>query len=183
MLDDYDDEPARFFMKTYEVAPLDVNHRAATLIEHHYPEIKEAGVTFDFLFASNENGDAITHGGYPAIGLCRIISLKDRAAGRSDAEITLDAKAWEDMTELQRNALLDHELNHVVVKRDKQNAIAFDDLSRPKLKSRKHDYQFGWFTDIAKRHGEASPEVYQAKLIWDKDGQAFFPMLTESNGR
>lgn len=167
-------------MKTYDIAHAEVAQRARRLIAEHYSDLANAEVTIDFLFANNDTGHAVSHHGYPALAVVRIISLKDRTAGRKDAEITIDQKAWEAMSPAQRDALLDHELNHLIVARDQDNAFARDDLHRPKLKMRKHDYDFGWFTEIARRHGENSPEVFQAKMIWDKDGQAYFPMLAEA---
>lgn len=166
--------------KTYEPAPKEVEQRALALIEHHYPDITKSGLTIEYLFARNDGGYAIVHGGYPAIGLCRIVNLKDRAKGNKDAEITICAETWEKMKPEQRDALLDHELNHLILVRDDMNGIKFDDLERPKLKIRKHDWQMGWFTCIAQRHGLNSPEVVQAKTLWDSDGQAFFALLTDT---
>jgi hypothetical protein len=51
---------------------------------------------------------------------------------------------------------------------------AFDALDRPKLAMRKHDHQFGWFDEVAQRHGEASPEVRQARVLMEKSGQLYF---------
>jgi Putative phage metallopeptidase len=151
-----------------------------SLIDKHYPDINQADLTIDYLLVSNGEGQAIMHHGYPALGLCRIVSLKDRAKGMADVEIQLDHRAWTGMTKEQKAALLDHELNHVIIVRGDENEILTDDLNRPKVKMRKHDFQFGWFTAIADRHGMNSPEVTQAKILWDEAGQSFFPMLTEA---
>ena len=166
--------------KTYEIAPKEVAERAEKLILKHYPDLDHSGVTIEFLYARNDRGSAVSHQGYPALAVVRVVGLKDRAKGSKDAEITIDALAYERMSPAQRDALLDHELNHLIVARDKFNDFKFDDLHRPKLVMRKHDYQMGWFTCIAQRHGLNSPEVYQAKLLWDNDGQAYFPMLADA---
>jgi len=39
---------------------------------------------------------------------------------------------------------------------------------------RKHDHQFGWFDAVAQRHGEASPEVRQARVLMESSGQLYF---------
>jgi hypothetical protein len=53
--------------------------------------------------------------------------------------------------------------------------VARDDIGRPLIKLRKHDYEFGWFNIIAARHGIASAEVQQATRIADEMGQYYFP--------
>lgn len=163
--------------KTYDTAPSEVQRRAEALIDKYHPETRKAEVTIDYVFAFNPEGDAITHGGYPALGLCRIVNLKDRSKGMSDVEITLDGAAWKEMSAEQRDALLDHELHHIVVKYDEAGCLITDDLNRPKIKMRKHDYDFGWFKVIAERHGMASPEVTQARRMMLRDGQLFWPEL------
>jgi len=40
-----------------------------------------------------------------------------------------------------------------------------------------HDFQFGWFTVIAERHGRASQECQQAKSIVVIAGQFYFPEI------
>ena len=166
--------------KTYERAPDEVEERAERLINLYHTDLELAGVRIDFIFATNDDGTAVTHHGYPALALCRVVSLKDRAKKMGDAEIVIDGVAYDAMSDAQKDGLLDHELEHLIVVRDKDGEIATDDLYRPKLKLKKHDWQMGWFTNIAQRHGMNSPEVYQAKILWDNDGQAFFPMLMEA---
>jgi hypothetical protein len=62
-----------------------------------------------------------------------------------------------------------------------------DDLGRPKLRMRKHDINFGWFNQVAKRHGSASQERIQARMILDEAGQFYWPDLVqkqeEANGQ
>ena len=146
--------------------------------ETHAP-ILDAKVKIDFIFAFpdyDENGEAISNAlklnGYPALGICRKISLKDRAKGMGDAEISIDADWWQNRaSEEQQAALLDHELHHIAVTEKR------DDLGRPILKIRKHDVQVGWFSVIAQRHGTHSQERIQAKQIMDAMGQFFWPEI------
>ena len=107
------------------------------------------------------------------------VGLKDRAKGQGDAEIIIDEIWWQDASEQAREALIDHELYHLEVKTDKNNHPAKDDLDRPKLLMRKHDYQFGWFNAIASRHAEHSVEVYQATNLFDEAGQTYFKFALE----
>jgi Putative phage metallopeptidase len=169
--------------KTYHRADQDVLEMAQDLIKQFHPHLLEPRpVKIDILMvlgATDENGNrsgtAITHGGYPCLGLARIVNLKDRAKGCGDAEILLDGDHWAEMAETQQRALLDHELHHFALKRDVHNVPQSDDYSRPCLRIRKHDYDFGWFTIIAKRHKDASQEVIQARRIVEKSGQFYLP--------
>lgn len=56
----------------------------------------------------------------------------------------------------------------------KDRAEGKPDLGRPVLKIRLHDQQHGWFDEIARRHGDASIEVQQAKAFADSSGQTYF---------
>lgn len=146
--------------------------------EQYHPELIEAQVTTEVLFAYDDKGGfPVKFGGYPALAVVKINNLKNRAKGFADIEIIVDGEAYKSLTEPQRIAVWDHELYHVVVKRDKEGNIKTDDLNRPKLSVKKHDYQLGWFREIAERHGSNSPEVYQASILWHKDGRTFFPSI------
>jgi hypothetical protein len=150
--------------------------------ESHHP-VRAEKVKIDFLFAYptlDENdvpqGDALTKNGVKCLGLCKILSLKDRVMGRGDAEISLDGEWWENASDEERAALLDHELHHISVKK-KNGLTVYDDHRRPKLKLRKHDVEIGWFDVIAARHSVHSQERIQAKQIFDNAGQLYWPQL------
>lgn len=172
-------------MPTYQKADEEAQKMAVDILaryESHKPLV-EAGVTFDLIFAyptlneqGEPTGDAIKKNGIKALGLCRIINLKDRTMGRSDVEILIDHPWWEDATDDQREALLDHELHHASVKL-KNGVVQRDDLQRPLIKLRKHDVEVGWFDIIALRHGAASIERTQAKALADDVGQLYWPDL------
>ena len=163
--------------KTYDNAPDEVIEQINDLLELYHPKLKEAGVTIHALMAHSTGGDAVSVGGYPALACVRIISLKDRVKGMKDVEIVIDAERFDELTEPQRLALLDHELHHLETVPDEGGGCKRDDASRPKLVMRRHDVQFGWFKTIAERHGSNSPEQIQAKTLIDKHGQSFFPFL------
>ena len=173
-------------MSTYQKCDKSVSLMADEILhqfETHKP-LLDAGVTVDFVFAyadvdeetGTPVGHAIMHNGYPAGGVCRKVSLKDRAMDRADAEITLDGDNWKEMIEEERRALLDHELHHIAVKIDKRG-LKRDDLGRPVLQLRKHSVQFGWFKEVAERHGVHSQERLQARQIMGLYQMYFWPEL------
>ena len=175
-------------MATYQRCPKEVEELAGELL-CKFPEHKpllDARVKIDLVFAYGKRDEktdkllsfAMVRGGVRALGIARKISLKQRALGRGDAEVALDADWWEEATKPQQAALLDHELHHIAVSfAPKTLTVKRDDLGRPKLYLRPHDYEFGWFQIIAKRHGAASEECRGAKVISDTSGQFFWPGL------
>ena len=154
--------------------------------------LEDHGIRIDLLVAKakeDKNGDtsgsALRQHGYQANAIVRITSYKDRVLGRGDAEIVVDGDMWHLWSREQQMALLDHELEHIepIVKDAigeggmRTTVLQRDDANRPKLRLKKHDFQVGWFDSVARRHGEASFEVSQAReLLEDQEvRQIYFP--------
>lgn len=176
-------------MPTFQRCDERVNAMADELLcefATHQP-LLDAKVKIDFVFAfpdyDEDSGepinDALRKNGCKALGICRKLALKDRALGRGDAEISLDGEWWRQSDNSERRALLDHELHHLDVKRNKDGTAQRDDLGRPILKLRPHDHEFGWFEVIAARHGVASQERIQARRIMEQSGQFYWPDLCQ----
>lgn len=171
-------------MSTYVKCGSEVEQLADELIEKYHSALKKHGVKIDYLFALSkldDNGDpvgpAIKANGYPALGMARIIPLKDRVGGRTDVEVILDGQRWETLADDMKAALLDHELSHFQVKLDENGDHEEDDCGRPKISMRLHDVQVGWFADVAARHGAASVEVHDAQNIVNDFRESIFSFL------
>lgn len=148
------------------------------LMEDHFPELVKANVTIETLFAyDDKGGHPVKCGGYPAMAVVKINNLKNRIKGLADVELTIDGEIFKNLTERQREGLCYHELLHLEVQYDKEGNLKVDDAGRAKIRLAKHDYQFGWFSKSAVQYGNDSPEVYQASLLWNRDGKAFFPTV------
>jgi Putative phage metallopeptidase len=163
-------------MKTYQKCPSAVLELAEAVLKKHLPDLHQAGLTYDLLFVDADgDGHPLMHGGYPAQAVVRRISLKDRAAGRADAEIVIDRVNYEALSARQREALLYHEFYHLELKFEgKTKIVQRDDLGHPLFKMRKHDWQFGWFDSAARIFGEDSFEVRQARLLLQEASQLYF---------
>lgn len=171
-------------MPRFERAPVDADIIVGRMMERYHPQLRDAGVTVECLFAfalTDDNGDkvgaAVKLHGYTCKAVVRVLSLKDRTVGRGDVEVLIDGDNWPTWSDEEKDALLDHELEHVELRTDKDGVIIRDDLDRPKLRLRKHDHQFGWFDSIARRHGRASSEVQQALAFHDQYSQLWLPYL------
>lgn len=183
-------------MATYEEAGPEIVVRVDAVMERYHRPLKAAGVRLSILMAHppcDRNGDvsgpAVSVGGYPALAKIKITSHKDRVHGLGDAELIIDAYEWATLSDAEKDALIDHELTHLelrLVEDEKTGAMVVDrdDQERPKMKLRKHDHQFGWFSDVVRRHGRASQEWQQYEAFADPTGgplvQLWLPYVDDS---
>lgn len=169
-------------MKTYSQAPDEICERVAARISSHYPILKQLGVRVDCVSVTETDPDApaaLTHQGYAAYAVIRVTSAKERAMKRGDCEITFDEMRYMKMTDKGKDSLIDHELYHLEPKLNKHKRVGLDENGRPKFGLRKHDFQFGWFKEIAQRHGINSIEVKQAAILYTKEKAALFPFVDD----
>lgn len=156
----------KFYEQLDETHPIVA--RLREMLGRHHPGLRDASVTVAVMLCRrlDDNGEivdpAVTVNGYPALAKVKINSLADRAEGKADATITVDGNRYDEWPLTQLDAILDHELTHLELSL-KDGAVQRDDLGRPKLRMRRHDQQYGWFNEVAERHGEDAVEVRQLK--------------------
>lgn len=175
-------------MPTYTKASEDVCRVMRDMRSKYHPDLIEAEVTIEILMAQPTKNDAgeitspaIRLHGYPCQATIRKTSLRDRVAGLADAVMVIDEENWEELSDAQKAALIDHELYHLQVKRDEESGdILADDHGRPKLMLRLHDWEVGGFETIARRHADASPEKRQVAALVDEFGQTLFDWMAGS---
>lgn len=146
----------------------------ADLIETktYHKDLFVTGVTVQVLFYHHD--EPLKLRGIRAYAYIKLTNLKERALGQRDATIVVDHASWEIMDDDRRVALVDHELYHLALCKDKDGKNATDDLHRPKMRLRKHDIEVGWFVEIAREHRAASIEVLQATEIAHRHRQTLF---------
>lgn len=153
-------------MPTYQKASPEVVALCDDVMERTHERLTKLRVRIDVLMAystkdettGEPKGPAIKHHGSAALGLIRITSLKDRVAGLADAILYLDGDRWPELSDAQREALIDHELAHLLPKIDKDSQFRTDDAGRPLLSIRPHDFELGGFWDVVERHREGACE-------------------------
>jgi Putative phage metallopeptidase len=168
---------------TYELVNDDTHRLINRVLIEHHADLHRAGVTIQAMMASRidkESGEieqALKVRGYPCAAKIQITSYQDRVRGLPDVKLTIDEASWRELSVSRREALIDHELCHVMVAYDADGNVKRDDLGRPKLKSRAHDFELTWFTEVAERHGEAAIEVREVQRFMETYGQySLFPM-------
>lgn len=175
-------------MPIYERAPVECQDIGARMMDKYHGELRDAGVTIDYLFAKKKpdsNGEidpevhALKLHGYPVAAMVRANSYKNRVLGHSDAEIIIDGDRWDEWSAEEKDALIDHEIEHLELKTDKDGLLRRDDLDRPMLRVKLHDHEFGWFDSIARRHGKHSFEVQQYEKFREAHRQTWLNFRDE----
>ena len=170
-------------MITFERANKAIEAMVQHALEQYHPELHKMGVTIDVMVAHQQDKDemdchALKRSGYPIDAKIQVTSLVDRARGIADAKLTIDAFEWNRMSDKSKAALIDHELTHLLlveIKPTKKNGFETgwkrDDLTRPKLRNRPHDYELAGYREVIERHGQHSHEAQQFAAFRDEYGQ------------
>lgn len=145
---------------TYQAADGTVADLVQRVMREHHPALADTGVTVSVVMAAKETEEegavpALKRNGLDIAAKIQVASLVDRARGLPDTKLTVDQFAWDRLAERSRIALIDHELEHL------QLVGETDDLGRPKLKLRPHDWELTGFARVVERHGEAALESQQ----------------------
>lgn len=139
----------------------------AEVMRAYHPRLAEAEVRVGVLMARHTDQDtpALKSGGYAVLASMKPESAVERAKWGRDAVLKIDDREWDDLSEDQREALLDHELSHidrVDLKGDELRAAVedgaprwkTDDRGRPRLRSVPGDFNVGdAFNAVIFRHG------------------------------
>lgn len=160
---------------TYELCEQDSDENAMVnrILEKWHPDVAKTRPWISVIFASNDEGPDLKLHGYPCAAVIKQNSYKDRVAGKADVDILVSREWWDDNpTDEAREALLDRELCHLEVKLDKNGEVVTDDLDRPRFTMRLHDFEFGGFYEVIRRHKQLAVEAQQmVKFLTQADGQ------------
>ncbi len=101
---------------------------------------------------------AVMLAGSPAYAKTKVNSDRDRLLTKYSALIEIDKMRWNELPDKSKMALLDHELEHLVVKHDSDGRVVQNDDLTAKLETRPDDWVLTGFASVAKRHGEFALE-------------------------
>lgn len=152
--------------KIYTPAPVELLAQITRIMGDHHPHLVDAGVTIGCTLVAAPagkdgeiSGPALRCRGWPALAVISITSLRDRAGGMPDARIQLDQSHWETASLDDQDAIIDHELEHLIVLLNTVGKVKYDSAGRPKLKLRPHDYELGGFFSLIQRRGALAAEA------------------------
>lgn len=137
------------------------------VVEAHHGELTQARIALAWARSWNADAD-----GRVKLGQCKRVGDPEREMHGYDFVIILRALFWQDgqVTDEQREALLDHELCHAAIDYDADLEPKRDQLGRICYRIRKHDVEE--FTQIIARRG-----------VWKRDLEAMAQALERSKQR
>lgn len=118
------------------------------LVDAYHRDLQQARIALAWCLSWKPDVD-----GRVTLGKCKRAGDLDRELAAFDVIILLQRSFWQDplTTDLQRRALVDHELCHASVKYDNDGEPAVDERGRIVYRTRKHDLEE--FSEIADRYG------------------------------
>lgn len=149
--------------KQFKLAEPEVVRQMVRIRDAHHSMLRDAEVVIAVLTCVE-----LSKGGHAVAGQIRVVPPKDRVTKKVDAEMLLDRKTWERLSHGQQDALLDHELSHLQLRKasyskDAEGRVELeyttDDRGRPLLKLVPADWTAGdGFAAVCRRHGAAAME-------------------------
>lgn len=162
--------------KCKEIANEVLHAQIYDVMEKYHPELHEAEVKVTAFLVSEvtKTGEkirdhALKLHGQPCVATIRKANQREMKLGSGDLIMEIDEHSWysddEDLDTATKISVLDHELEHVKLKKDKEGAIVLTPDNRPALRLRYHDAEIGIFFDIIKRHGKASMDFQTSNRL------------------
>jgi len=150
---------------SYEKAP-ELKPIVAAMMAAYHNELVDlevaVAVTRAYKLDSEGNatdGPPLKMHGHACSAKVKVLSAQQRCHVDFDVEIIVDGALFDTLTARQKNAIIDHELEHLVVVRDKEGVPKAHPSGRPQLKCKPDDFAVLGFFNIAARHQEHSVEV------------------------
>lgn len=139
---------------------------AREILRQHHADLLDFEVVFQFAVNENGKGEMVdpkpNKHGVIKLGKAKCFPAEERSAGCPDFLITLCYNWWEQATDKQRAALVDHELCHCGV----------DDGPDDSLVPMSVPHEFEGFLDELRRHGAWDQRLKQVEhqlQLWEVD--------------
>ncbi len=160
--------PYRFIRPDDEFSGKTMYALLRELLDEYHHDVREARFALAWNLSWEPDVD-----GRVILGQCRKVSDLEREVFQDDGVsydfiIVLRQELWTDprVTDLQRKALLDHELCHAAVKYDESGEPVVDECGRTQYRIRKHDLEE--FSEIARRYGVWKADIEDFANALDK---------------
>lgn len=165
---------------TYETADQKIFALVEKVRDEKFEQLAAEGLTIHVTWADrmfkDENGDegpieAIYESGHAVMAAIKKTSLRERAKGISDAELTLCRYSWGKLIPAKQEALIHQQLSRIELLRDKDAQVKRDDLDRPKVKILPYDFIVKGMLKSHEEYQEASIETLTVRLFIERTGQ------------
>ena len=161
--------------RAYQPASEEVIELLQRVTDEHHEDLADEKVYVAVLMVHPEldkqgrpKAPALMCHGHPALAKIRLANVAERVLAKYDAVMEINAPSWEKYPEESRLALLDHELEHLVICESNDGAPRRHGDGRPKLALRPDDWMFTGFASIVDRHGEHAPEVIVMRNLHER---------------
>ena len=155
--------------KNYEMASQEDVKLMNEIIDKHYKELRDYDIQIGLFYLypkldkdGNSKGPSIKSQGVACAANIRIVSDLNRLTDNTDVKIVLAQEIWSKISKEEKEAILDHELYHLVIAKDPKTdePLTISETSdKVKLKMKVHNIVLWGFSDIIERHKMNSQEL------------------------
>ena len=125
----------------------------------------------------NKDGDkigpAVQQGGVEATAKIKVASAGERVLADVDAIMEIDGERWGTLSPKTQAALVDHELEHLIVQVDKKGLTRRHPDGVPVLATQPDDWHLTGFESIVKRHGRHALEAMAIGELYENRQMVF----------
>jgi len=151
--------------KTFRAGGSAIDKIVTAVMNTYHTSLAKHKVRFRTLIVRqiDEEGDPVDvqvlrKGGNLCLATIKVCTPKDRVLMETDLVLTIDGFMWDHLSEGQRHALMDHELEHILIDTDKDGITKTHPDGAAKLISQPDDWATTGFQSVLERHGTDSIE-------------------------
>ena len=159
-------------VRVKENANQEVYELMRQVMHEHHPELEEAGVRVGIFMVSDPDE---TCGAKPFLEmdgkrvLAFIRKRKKLENPKLEAVMEIDDYLWENsLDDTGRRSLLDHELQHISLCKEKSGNLKRTFFGRPKISLVNHDWTVGVFRAQVERYGRKGIDFLSLALVLDQ---------------
>ncbi len=119
----------------------------------------------------NKDGDkigpAIKHAGVEVAGRIKVATARERVLAEVEAIMEIDAEFWDTLVIESQAALIDHELEHLVILIDKEGVTRRHPGNLPVLATQPDDWMLTGFRSVVDRHGAHALEAMAIRELYE----------------
>lgn len=163
---------------SYELAnDTDKERLTKILADDRYSHLRayEINIELFYKYGKRDKDDnlktpALQKYGKPIYAQTKLVSSFNRLTDDIDVKIVINKDIWDDLSDEERNAVLDNELASIEVKEDKEGAPIYisEDSDKVQLKLKKPDFFIEGYLDILNIHGKNYIPWKESKNIAEK---------------
>jgi hypothetical protein len=163
--------------KIYEKASPEIHELVKRVMQTYHAQLFDLAVKVAATMVSKFDADdqllpCLRLHGNSVFAMIHLVRGSQRVHVNHDAEILIDAFTWTNASEETQIAVIDHELEHVVIAKDRLGVVKKDDNGHVKLRMKADDYALTGFYAVVERHGVNSAECIFIQPVYLRVSEA-----------